>query len=130
MLLTAGPAPAGWRDLFHAAGQTKSAASTQEKAPTQSGTAESDSAFQLISLSERELDGSPALALTFSNPLDPKQSYDRFIRVMQPQIQEGSDTEEASGEVRQFPGEIWEVLDEKTFGRHLEKIHRHVRSFL
>ena len=116
VLLTAGPAPAGWRDLFHAAGQTKSAASAQEKAPTQSGTAESDSAFQLISLSERELDGSPALALTFSNPLDPKQSYDRFIRVMQPQIQEGSDIEEASGEARLSPGEIREVSGEMPAG--------------
>ena len=86
VLLTAGPAPAGWRDLFHAAGQTKSAASAQEKAPAQSGTAESDSTFQLISLSERELDGSPALALTFSNPLDPKQSYDRFHSFLLPNL--------------------------------------------
>jgi len=37
--------------------------------------------FALVEASERALDGAPALALTFSQPLDPRRSYDRFVRV-------------------------------------------------
>jgi uncharacterized protein YfaS (alpha-2-macroglobulin family) len=39
--------------------------------------------FLLVEGGERELDGSPALALTFSLPLDPRQSYDKYIRVFE-----------------------------------------------
>jgi uncharacterized protein YfaS (alpha-2-macroglobulin family) len=39
--------------------------------------------FALVEAGERELDGSPALALTFSLPLDSRQSYDKFIRVFE-----------------------------------------------
>ena len=39
--------------------------------------------FALVEASERALDGAPALALTFSHPLDPRTSYDRYIRVFE-----------------------------------------------
>lgn len=37
----------------------------------------------LVSLDNRDLDGSPALALTFSTPLDPRQDYKSFIQVFE-----------------------------------------------
>src|SRR5439155_26479319 len=39
--------------------------------------------FLLVEASERELDGAPALTLTFSLPLDACQSYDKYIRVFE-----------------------------------------------
>src|SRR5215470_10932788 len=39
--------------------------------------------FLLVEASERELDGAPALTLTFTLPLDPRQSYDKYIRVFE-----------------------------------------------
>src|SRR5499433_4097400 len=39
--------------------------------------------FLLVEASERELDGSPALTLTFTLPLDARQSYDKYIRVFE-----------------------------------------------
>src|SRR5262245_16304591 len=39
--------------------------------------------FSLVEASERELDGSPALTLTFTLPLDSRQSYDKYIRVFE-----------------------------------------------
>ena len=39
--------------------------------------------FLLVEASERELDGSPALSLTFALPLDARQSYDKYIRVFE-----------------------------------------------
>src|SRR5438093_4463223 len=39
--------------------------------------------FLLVEASERELDGAPALTLTFSLPLDARQSYDKYIRVFE-----------------------------------------------
>jgi alpha-2-macroglobulin len=39
--------------------------------------------FLLVEASERELDGSPALSLTFTLPLDARQSYDKYIRVFE-----------------------------------------------
>src|SRR5262249_58400300 len=39
--------------------------------------------FLLVEASERELDGSPALSLTFTLPLDARQSYDEYIRVFE-----------------------------------------------
>lgn len=38
--------------------------------------------FTLVDVAERDLDGSPALALTFSEPLDPTRNYDAFIQVL------------------------------------------------
>jgi len=37
----------------------------------------------LLDAADRALDGAPALALTFSQPLDPKASYDRFVQVFE-----------------------------------------------
>src|SRR5215468_357096 len=42
-----------------------------------------ESEFLLVEASERELDGSPALNLTFTLPLDARQSYDKYIRVFE-----------------------------------------------
>ena len=39
--------------------------------------------FLLVEASERELDGAPALTLTFSLPLDARQSYDKYIRLFE-----------------------------------------------
>src|SRR5207249_715751 len=39
--------------------------------------------FLLVEAGERELDGAPALSLTFTLPLDVRQSYDQHIRVFQ-----------------------------------------------
>lgn len=44
---------------------------------------ESSTPFQLVDAAERALDGAPALALTFSHPLDPRKNYDKFIRVFE-----------------------------------------------
>ncbi len=38
--------------------------------------------FTVVDLAERSLDGLPALALTFSEPLDPTHSYDHSIQVL------------------------------------------------
>ncbi|MCB1967626.1 MAG: hypothetical protein KDI64_16750, partial [Candidatus Accumulibacter sp.] len=37
--------------------------------------------FEVVDGAYRELDGSPALALSFSLPLDSKGNYDRFVQV-------------------------------------------------
>lgn len=39
--------------------------------------------FQLVELANRDFDGSPALAMTFSQPLDPRHSYDPHIQVFE-----------------------------------------------
>src|SRR5262249_40130619 len=39
--------------------------------------------FLLVEASERELDGAPALSLTFTLPLDARQSYDKYVRVFE-----------------------------------------------
>src|SRR5438034_8145470 len=39
--------------------------------------------FLLVEASERELDGAPALTLTFTLPLDARQSYDKYFRVFE-----------------------------------------------
>ncbi|NEX60667.1 alpha-2-macroglobulin family protein [Noviherbaspirillum galbum] len=40
-----------------------------------------NASFTLVDAADRSLDGAPALALSFSLPLDPRTSYDKFIRV-------------------------------------------------
>ncbi|MCL2178504.1 MAG: alpha-2-macroglobulin family protein [Proteobacteria bacterium] len=42
-----------------------------------------DVAFELLEAAERNLDGAPALALTFSLPLSPKESHSSFIQVFE-----------------------------------------------
>ena len=39
--------------------------------------------FEVVDGANRELDGSPALALSFSLPLDSKQNYDQFVQVLE-----------------------------------------------
>jgi alpha-2-macroglobulin len=39
--------------------------------------------FLLVEANDRELDGAPALGLTFTLPLDARKSYDQFIRVFE-----------------------------------------------
>lgn len=39
--------------------------------------------FALVEVANRDLDGSPALAATFSLPLDARQSYDEFLQVFE-----------------------------------------------
>lgn len=43
----------------------------------------SDGPFRLVELANRDFDGSPALALTFSQPLDPRHAYDGEIEVFE-----------------------------------------------
>ena len=40
-------------------------------------------AFEIIEASNRDFDGSPALALSFSHPLDARKNYDEFVQVFQ-----------------------------------------------
>src|SRR4051812_8621616 len=39
--------------------------------------------FLLADVADRSLDGEPALALTFTLPLDSRKSYDKFIQVFE-----------------------------------------------
>lgn len=39
--------------------------------------------FEVVDGTHRELDGSPALALSFSLPLDSKRNYDKFVQVLE-----------------------------------------------
>jgi alpha-2-macroglobulin len=39
--------------------------------------------FSVADITERSLDGAPALAITFTEPLDAKQSYDKYVSVIE-----------------------------------------------
>lgn len=120
-LLPGGDASAGLFDRFRSGGDKPAVAQKQSPAAVKAReVAEPEVArvagpFTLVSLTERELDGSPALALTFSEPLDPKASYDGLIRVvkMAAKAEEGDDeSDEDDGdddENRAEPGEISET---------------------
>lgn len=45
--------------------------------------ADSEGNFALVEVANRDLDGSPALAATFTLPLDPKLNYDEFAQVFE-----------------------------------------------
>ncbi|SNS38286.1 hypothetical protein SAMN06265795_102470 [Noviherbaspirillum humi] len=45
--------------------------------------ADPNAPLALVDASDRSFDGSPAIALTFSQPLDPKTAYDKYIRVFE-----------------------------------------------
>ena len=49
----------------------------------------SDGPFRLVELANRDFDGAPALALTFSQPLDPRHAYDSEIEVFEMPPREG-----------------------------------------
>lgn len=51
--------------------------------PSRTAVEESTGPIELVELNNRDLDGSPALALTFSQPLDPRQNYNSFIQVFE-----------------------------------------------
>jgi uncharacterized protein YfaS (alpha-2-macroglobulin family) len=57
-------------------------------ASTGPGTAGTD-AFVVVDAADRALDGAPAIALTFSQPLDPKGSYDKFVQVFEMPLRPG-----------------------------------------
>ena len=48
-----------------------------------------DVAFQIVDVGNRELDGSPALALSFSQPLDTGKAYDDLIQVFEMPARQG-----------------------------------------
>lgn len=53
-------------------------------------TLEADGDFALVEMANREFDGSPALAATFSQPLDPRHSYDEFMQVFEMPAKSGA----------------------------------------
>jgi len=55
--------------------------------PHKSGAAAGE--FALVDAAERSLDGSPALALTFSQPLDARKSHDKLIEVYEMPLRPG-----------------------------------------
>ena len=55
----------------------------QETALAAADADESAGQIELVDLNNRDLDGSPALALTFSQALDARQSYDELIQVFE-----------------------------------------------
>lgn len=55
--------------------------------PVAEGTAGTE--FVLVAAAERSLDGSPALALTFSQPLDARKSHDKLIAVYEMPLRPG-----------------------------------------
>lgn len=50
--------------------------------PDEGGKA-ADAAFEVVDGAHRELDGSPALALSFSLPLDARNDYEKFVQVLE-----------------------------------------------
>lgn len=78
------------------------------KQPWNNGaSAASEGDFSLVEMANRDLDGSPALAATFSLPLDPRESYDEFVQVFEmpapagpatPRRDENDEAEERDGE--------------------------------
>ncbi|RJF97901.1 alpha-2-macroglobulin family protein [Noviherbaspirillum saxi] len=62
--------------------------------------ADPNAAFMLVDAADRSFDGAPALALTFSLPLDSGKSYDKYLRVfempgaIQGQAQQGTEDED------------------------------------
>ncbi len=52
----------------------------------------SNGPFRLVELANRDFDGSPALALTFSLPLDPRHAYDGEIQVFEMPPRDGEVT--------------------------------------
>ena len=68
--------------------------------------------FALVEATERALDGAPALALTFSHPLDPRKNYDQYVRVFEMPLK----AEEAAARLnRREDDEHGRDLDPKKF---------------
>ncbi|MDR3324358.1 MAG: alpha-2-macroglobulin family protein [Zoogloeaceae bacterium] len=59
---------------------------------------ESSGPIELVELNNRDLDGSPALALTFTQTLDARQDYDEFIQVFAMPTRAGDKTRRSDDE--------------------------------
>ena len=57
-----------------------------------------DGPIALVNLANRDLDGSPALALTFTQPLDARKKYDEFIRVFEMPLRPKDQEKRSGGE--------------------------------
>ena len=57
-----------------------------------------DGPLELIELSNRDFDGSPALALTFNHPLDPRHNYDQHLQVIAMPMRPGETLQKDEGE--------------------------------
>ncbi len=92
--------------------------------PGSSADAATDGPFVLVDATERALDGSPALSLTFSHPLDPRTSYDKAIEVyempMRPEdaqrSEQGASSEDGSSKRRKPTTVSTEPRDVETEG--------------
>jgi len=69
----------------------------RSRAP-QAGADDGTGEFLLVDAADRSLDGEPALALTFTRPLDSRQNYDRFIQVFEMPAVARPATDTRSGE--------------------------------
>jgi len=58
-------------------------------APRTSSPTASSTEFALVDIAERALDGAPALSITFSQPLDARRGYDKFIEVFEMPLRTG-----------------------------------------
>lgn len=58
----------------------------------------SDGPFELVDLVNRDFDGSPALALTFTQPLNPRHDYNEYIQVFEMPARAGDPVPRASDE--------------------------------
>ena len=65
------------------------AAAWQWNRQDSAGAAERDTPFVLVEAADRALDGEPALALTFSLPLNSRSSYDKYIQVFEMPLRAG-----------------------------------------
>ena len=54
-----------------------------QKSALQTDSDDPNAPFILVDAADRGLDGAPALALTFSLPLDAKQGYDKYVQVFE-----------------------------------------------
>ncbi|MDR2364974.1 MAG: alpha-2-macroglobulin family protein [Zoogloeaceae bacterium] len=77
----------------------RDAPSPEDAAEFAAAEAEQDSGpIELADLNNRDLDGSPALALTFTRALDARQDYDQFIQVFEMPARHDNDEEEEGEE--------------------------------
>lgn len=71
------------------------------------GGSSADVAFEVVNGAHRELDGSPALALSFSLPLDTKGDYEKFVQVLEmpPSEKQKAARQRSEGEDDEYSGE-------------------------
>ncbi|MDR2129202.1 MAG: hypothetical protein LBP52_09085, partial [Burkholderiaceae bacterium] len=71
------------RGLMGTQGIDTASALRETAAELDAADAQDSGPIELVDLNNRDLDGSPALALTFTQPLDARKSYDEFIQVFE-----------------------------------------------